>query len=573
MALTPLWVKTSPSQNDGRTLPQLHDWLRRFEVPVERPHIHRFYKTDPGGKKVKADAQAEAMLDLYDLVAGEEVVVACGAPVVKALLGPVNMAYVHGIPHRTTVAGQDLTVFPMYDPAAGFASKGLMAVIAHDLKALGAFLRGFVAPWAPDPRPMVTKWLHDDLSAITEVYGRQLKGNATSRQIVAPRRSGRGGRLLAVEKQQRQFGLRNDQRRAYADSWSQDDSSTPGVVGSSLWSDSSGPLRASQVRHAGLYEPGAFMAGDAETEQSGPRREGSLAGLAGTTVAAVDSEGWTESPWGLQFSIDGELAHAIRADEPELLAWFNEFVNRSDVRVVMHNGIHDIAVLRAMGIDLARWDDTQLMAYHEMLRTGSGALESEAQNLGTLGYRHCRLLLGELAGLPGVDLDARVIPYTDEVLNYAGQDAMATHRLDAVLWPWINRTEGVRRVYDIDQGQAPLLRHMMDVGMPFDFDDATDYFIEATEKEEASTAVVQAMAERRGLDDFNPRSPDQVRHLITEKYGLRVRKRTKSGKASTNEKALAPHADHPFVQALQGHRELTKLLGTYLQPLMTELSE
>lgn len=461
MALTPLWVKTSPSQNDGRTLPQLHDWLRRFEVPVERPTIHRFYKTDPGGKKVKADVQAEAMLDLYDLVAGEEVVVACGAPVVKALLGPVNMAYVHGIPHRTTVAGQDLTVFPMYDPAAGFASKGLMAVIAHDLKALGAFLRGFVAPWAPDPRPMVTKWLESPL----------------------------GG------------------------------------------------------------------------------RHGHPAGM----TVGLDTEGWPEKPWGLQFSFNGTEAWVIRADETRLLRWFGEWV--ADKRVVMHNGIHDIAVLRAMGIDLARWDDTQLMAYHEMLRTGSGALESEAQNLGTLGYRHCRLLLGELTGLPGVDLASQYIPYNDEVLNYAGQDAMATWRLDAVLWPWINKTEGVRRVYDIDQGQAPLIRHMMDVGMPFDFDDATDYFIEATEKEEASTAVVQAMAERRGLDDFNPRSPDQVRHLITEKYGLRVRKRTKSGKASTNEKALAPHADHPFVQALQGHRELTKLLGTYLQPLMTELSE
>lgn len=566
-----IWVKTSPSQNDGRSIPQLVDWLERFDVPTGRPRFHHFYKTDPGGRKVKADVQAEAMLDLFDLVAGEETVIACGAPVVKALLGPVSMAYVHGIPHVTEVAGHRLTVFPMFDPAAGFASKGLAAVIAYDLGRLGAFLRGQVASWAPDPRPMVTKWLHDDLRAITEVYGRQHEGDANRPEVLASGECGRDGRLLALDgTQSGPVGLRHGQRRPRSGSRRQDGPSASAGMADCERFNPSGALRAASLRQPSLREPEPSVARNPSGQQCRPGQERSMAGSSRQTVVAVDSEGWREKPWGLQFSTDGETAHVIRADEHDLLAWFNEWIQ--DKRVVMHNGIHDIAVLRAMGVDLARWDDTQLMAYHEMLRTGSGALESEAQNLGTLGYRHCRLLLGELADIPGVDLASRVIPYTDEVLNYAGQDAIATWRLDAVLWPWIQGNPDVAKVYAIDQGQAPLIRSMMDNGIPFDYDDATDYFIEATEKERTVAAELEAMAAKRGLKEFNPRSPVQVETMVTQKYGLRVRKRTKSGRASTNEKALATHKDHPFVATLQDHRELTKLIGTYLEPLLTELT-
>ena len=454
-----VWIKTAPSQNDARSLPQLYDWLRRFNVTTQMPRFKHFYKTDPGGRKVKGDVQVEAILGLFDLVAGEDTVVACGAPVVKALLGPVNMAYVHGIPHVVEIAGETKTVFPMYDPAAGLASKGLMAVIAHDLDRLGSFLRGELTPWHPDPRPAVSKWLLSPLG-------------------------GPGDRAGAV--------------------------------------------------------------------------------------VAVDSEGWSSCPWGLQFSWDGETAWTIRADQPRLLDWFNQWIQNKVV--VMHNGIHDLTVLRAMGIEIRAFEDTQLMAYHHMLVTGSGALESESQNLGTLGYRYAGILLGELSDIPGVDLENRIIPYTDQVLEYAGQDAIATRRLFDVFWPWLEAVPDRMKVYRIDQGQAFLIRHMMDCGLPFDYDDVTDYYIEIMEKEKVSRERVTTMAERRGLKEFNPRSPDQVRALITEKYGLKVRKRTKSGKASTNEKALATHRDHPFVQALQEYREITKLEGTYLTPLMEALS-
>lgn len=454
-----LWLKTAPRPDDARALPQFYEWLARFAGIRERPRFQTFYPHPIGKGKVKAAIHAEAVMRLFDIVGDETTIVACGAPAVKALLGPVNLAYVHGIPHTVEFAGATLTVFPMFDPAAGLG-KGLLATIAHDLGRLGAFLRGELPVWAPDPRPAVSKWL------------------------------------------ERPLGGKNSHRDA--------------------------------------------------------------------TILGVDTEGWPDAPWGVQFSWDGETAYVIRAGQTALLSWFAGWVENKTV--VMHNGIHDLAVLRAMGIDIGAFEDTQLMAYHYMLQTGSGALESEAQNLGALGYRHAGMALGELKDIEGVDFDAHEIPYNDETLEYAGSDAIATRRLYDVFWSWLSEDPDRLRVYHIDQGQAFLIRHMQDAGMPFDYDDVTDYYLEILGKESEARTKIEAMAARRGIADFNPRSPAQVADLITAKYGLKVRKRTKSGKACTNEKALAIHRDHPFVAALQEYREITKLEGTYLTPLMENLS-
>lgn len=297
------------------------------------------------------------------------------------------------------------------------------------------------------------------------------------------------------------------------------------------------------------------------------------------TVISLDTEGWADKPWGLSFSLDGKTGYVIRANDPLRLTWF---ANRIAGRVVvMHNGLHDRPVLRAMGIDLTGCTvhDTMVLAYHDMMRTGSGVLEAESQNLGTLAYRECGMKLGSLSRLIGVDLASREIPYTDEVRDYAGADAIATWRLfdvyrqrryQSVTGGWPNLIDS--EAYQIDMGQVPLVEAMIAHGIPFDADGAMTYYTEVIDKFDAVTGELRTMAARMGNRDFNPGSHPQVRELLTRKIGLRIRKRTKGGLASTNEKALADHAEHPFVKKLQDYRELSKLIGTYLEPLLEELS-
>jgi len=284
-------------------------------------------------------------------------------------------------------------------------------------------------------------------------------------------------------------------------------------------------------------------------------------------IVGLDTEGWIDQPWGLSFSPDGQHGYVIRADDRKLLRWFAGWIK--DRMAVLHNSLHDVPVLGAMGLELGTWHDTQVLAYHDMIRTGSGVLEAESQNLGTLAYRELGMVLGELEDLPGVDLEARIIPYTDEVMQYAGADAVAARRLYDV---YQRRGLLDYQPYQIDMSQIPLVEEMIRTGIPFDLDGAVDYYTSAQEGLASTLTALQKKASRLGNWHFNPGSHPQVRELITKRIGLKVYKHTRGGKVSTSEKALAAHQDHPFVAEVQKYRELQKLLGTYLLPLIEELN-
>lgn len=289
-------------------------------------------------------------------------------------------------------------------------------------------------------------------------------------------------------------------------------------------------------------------------------------------VLAVDTEGWAHRPWGLSFSLNGQDGYVIRADDKSGLRWFQSLVN-TVYAIVGHNLLHDIPVLRAVGVEFdddTVLHDTQVLAYHEMLISGSGVLEAESQNLGTLAYRALGLKLGELKDCWGVDLDNEVIPYTDEVMEYAAMDPIATWRLSA---HYGESAAHHWKPYHIDMGQLRLVEQMIAHGIPFDVDATAGYYADVIDKLEVSRDALRARAARLGNHDFNPGSPDQVRELLTKKLGLRIRKRTKSGQTSTNEKALADFKDEPFVKQIQDYRELVKLRGTYAEPLLEELSQ
>lgn len=295
-------------------------------------------------------------------------------------------------------------------------------------------------------------------------------------------------------------------------------------------------------------------------------------------IVALDTEGWPAQPWGLSFSPNGIDGFVIKATDRAGLDWFRGWLAQASARasvisketrpVALHNGIHDLPVLRSLGVLIDAYEDTQVMAYHDILRTGSGVLEAESQNLGTLAYRECGMRLGELSEIPGVDFAAKTIPYTDAVMQYAGADPVATWRLFNI---YEQRGLLNYQPYQIDMGQVFLVEHMMRAGIPFDVDETTDYYADVCDKLSTANIDLKAQAARFGNRDFNPGSHPQVREIITRKIGLRIRKRTKGGLASTNEKALADHKDNKFVKRLQDRRELDKLRGTYLVPLLQEL--
>jgi len=97
-------------------------------------------------------------------------------------------------------------------------------------------------------------------------------------------------------------------------------------------------------------------------------------------VLAIDTEGWADSAWGLSVSGRPGRAKVIRSRRG--LGRLGCILQDYRPTVVLHNALHDLAVLRALGIDLApgTYVDTMVMAY---------LLRDEPQGLKPLAYRHC----------------------------------------------------------------------------------------------------------------------------------------------------------------------------------------
>ncbi len=82
---------------------------------------------------------------------------------------------------------------------------------------------------------------------------------------------------------------------------------------------------------------------------------------------------------------------------------------------------------------------------------------------------------------------------------------------------------------------------------------------------------VRAIAEN---DKLNLNSRDQVAELLFSKLNLQTGKKTTTGKQSTSVATLEPLRDsHPVVAMILDYRELSKLKGTYLDPLPKLVNE
>ncbi len=102
-----------------------------------------------------------------------------------------------------------------------------------------------------------------------------------------------------------------------------------------------------------------------------------VAWLRGNYTIAVDTEGLHLNPWGLSASVRPRMAMVVRKGAQEALAEFQDWLPYA--RVILHNSLHDLAVLRDLGIHLKRFDDTMVMAFMLCL---------EPQGLKDLAYRY-----------------------------------------------------------------------------------------------------------------------------------------------------------------------------------------
>ena len=98
---------------------------------------------------------------------------------------------------------------------------------------------------------------------------------------------------------------------------------------------------------------------------------------------SVDTEGWPDRPWSLQYSQEAGRAYLIRAANRSALEQFSRVLIRDRIPATFHSALHDLAMMRALGIPYhGKFDDTMVMAY---------LLQLEPQGLKALCARHCNM--------------------------------------------------------------------------------------------------------------------------------------------------------------------------------------
>lgn len=117
-----------------------------------------------------------------------------------------------------------------------------------------------------------------------------------------------------------------------------------------------------------------------------------LSGLQAGQNLAIDTEGWFGAPWSLQFSYQPGRSYAIGADRKDLFRAFADCARRIRPVFLYHSALHDLGMLRALGIDVEGlpFDDTMIELY---------LLQLEPQGLKAACLRHCNMRMDDYAEL------------------------------------------------------------------------------------------------------------------------------------------------------------------------------
>ncbi len=237
----------------------------------------------------------------------------------------------------------------------------------------------------------------------------------------------------------------------------------------------------------------------------------------------------------------------------------------TSVEKVAHNAKFDRAVLIHAGLlqsdHAGIWRDTMIESY--LLNP------EERHSLDRLALKYLKVALTEFTDLVGKAGKPRTFAEVDleSALAYAAADAHTTYVAHRHMVPELKQRE-LWSLYDsIETPLLEVLGDMEERGM-FVNPGLLQRF--NTQISEQLSTLEQQIGDLAG-EKFNVQSPKQLAHVLFEKLGLPMRRRTKTG-PSTDESVLKELAPlHPLCLRVLEYRELAKLQGTYLAGLLKEI--
>lgn len=136
-------------------------------------------------------------------------------------------------------------------------------------------------------------------------------------------------------------------------------------------------------------------------------------------------------------------------------------------------------------------------------------------------------------------------------------------------------------IYQLEMAVLPITVEMEDEGLLYDWNYMREGAARArtfldrysTEISNQLTELVQARDPAHPAIRINLGSSQQIAHVLYDLLGMVTRRKTKGGKMSTDETAVAGLAkQYPVVRKIQNWKSLRKLIGTYLEVYEREYS-
>lgn len=256
-------------------------------------------------------------------------------------------------------------------------------------------------------------------------------------------------------------------------------------------------------------------------------------------------------------------------DSKKVFARLKPILENPAVRKIGQNIKYDMIVLRNIGIALTGVAfDTMVADY--LLNTGA-----RLHNMDEMAERYFSYQTIKISELIGTGKKQRKMNdvQTDLVSRYAGEDAHVTWCLFAALYLRLSKNPELLRL--LIRLELPLIEMLVDLeytGIAVNanhFKKLSESFQDRLEllDTQIREMVAQCDSDPFFAGKFNINSNQQLQRVLFDDLKLPSSKKTKTGK-STDIEVLEDLAwIHPLPQKMIEYRQLTKLKGTYLDPI------
>ncbi len=222
---------------------------------------------------------------------------------------------------------------------------------------------------------------------------------------------------------------------------------------------------------------------------------------------------------------------------------------------------YDMSVLANYGITLNG------IAYDTMLESyvlDSTASRHDMDSLALKYLGHKTIKYDEVTGKGKNRINFSEVPL-EQAGPYAAEDADITLRLHQTLWPRLNDTPTLSKLFnDIEMPLISVLSRIERNGVKID--------VAMLRKQSGELAKrmqeIELEAYEHAGQPFNMGSPKQIQEILFDKLELPVLQKTPKGAPSTAEGVLQELAlDYPLPQLILEHRSMAKLKSTYTDKL------